>query len=453
LSGGSYVQSTAVNLPAGVYPSEPYGIAVDGAGNLYLTDVSNKRVLKETLSGGAYTGTTVPTTGLNASDGIAVDGNGNIYIADTFNNRVVEETLNGGTYTQSTVAAGLSYPYGVAVDGSGNLYIADTLNNRVLRQNPLGNSQSMVGSGLTYPYGVAVDANGKVYIADSGNHRALKEDFSTAPTLAFAAAGQGSTSTDSPQTVTISNLGNTALVSLPVTYPADFPENQSVVDDCSANTSLATGGTCTLTIDFSPVAAGKSNGTVLLREDVSVAGSSNILVPVSGVELLPQSAAVAPVISPQGGTYSAQQSVRLTDATGGATIYYTTNGSIPTASSTKYTGAISISQTTTINAIAEASGYTASPVASATYAIAFPSAATPVFSPKAGTFSTSQSVTITDATKGAVIYYTANGATPTASSTKYSGAIKVAGTETIQAIAVASGESNSAVASAEYTIQ
>ena len=81
-----------------------------------------------------------------------------------------------------------------------------------------------------------------------------------------------------------------------------------------------------------------------------------------------------------------------------------------------------------------------------------PQAATPTFSPAAGTYSGAQSVTISDATSGATIYYTTNGTTPTTSSTKYTGPITVSSTETLQAIAVATGDANSAVASAAYTI-
>ncbi len=83
---------------------------------------------------------------------------------------------------------------------------------------------------------------------------------------------------------------------------------------------------------------------------------------------------------------------------------------------------------------------------------ATPAAATPTFSPPAGTYSGAQSVMIADATSGATIYYTTNGATPTTASSTYGGAITVSASETLQAIAVASGYTTSAVGSAAYTI-
>jgi hypothetical protein len=79
--------------------------------------------------------------------------------------------------------------------------------------------------------------------------------------------------------------------------------------------------------------------------------------------------------------------------------------------------------------------------------------AMPAFSPAAGTYTTAQTVTISDATPGALIYYTLDGTNPTTSSTKYTGPITISSTQTIHAIAAASSYSNSAVASATYTIQ
>jgi hypothetical protein len=89
--------------------------------------------------------------------------------------------------------------------------------------------------------------------------------------------------------------------------------------------------------------------------------------------------ASAPAFSPAAGTYTSAQSVSLSDATPGATIYYTTNGSAPTTASAKYTTALTVGATTTIKAIAVAGGYGNSAVTGATYTIA---AATP---PASGT--------------------------------------------------------------------
>ncbi len=164
------------------------------------------------------------------------------------------------------------------------------------------------------------------------------------------------------------------------------------------------------------------------------------------------SAAATPTFSPSGGTYTTAQTVTISDTTSGATIYYTTNGTTPTTGSAVYTGPITVSATETIEAIALATGYAQSPIGIATYTISTSATATPTFSPSGGTYSTAQTVTISDTTSGATIYYTTNGTTPTTSSTPYSSPITVSATETIEAIAVASGHTQSAVGSAAYTI-
>jgi N-acetylneuraminic acid mutarotase len=167
--------------------------------------------------------------------------------------------------------------------------------------------------------------------------------------------------------------------------------------------------------------------------------------------LVTLSATAAPTFSLAAGTYTTTQTVTISDATPGAVIYYTTNGTTPTTSSTVYSGPITVSSTETLEAIATATGYTTSAVASAAYTIT-PPAATPTVSVAAGTYNSVQTVTISDATPGAVIYYTTNGTTPTTSSTVYSGPITISSSETLEAIATATGYTTSAVASAAYTI-
>ncbi|MFC1400492.1 chitobiase/beta-hexosaminidase C-terminal domain-containing protein [Streptacidiphilus sp. N1-5] len=161
-----------------------------------------------------------------------------------------------------------------------------------------------------------------------------------------------------------------------------------------------------------------------------------------------------PTFSPAGGTFSSAQTVTLADSTSGASIRYTTDGSTPTASSTLYSTPLSITATTTVKAIGILSGSTNSAVASATYTIstAPSTVATPTFSPAGGTFSSAQTVTLADSTSGAGIRYTTDGSTPTASSTLYSTPLTVSATTTVKAIGILSGLTNSAVASATFTI-
>src|SRR5882724_6866819 len=158
-------------------------------------------------------------------------------------------------------------------------------------------------------------------------------------------------------------------------------------------------------------------------------------------------AAATPTFSPAAGTYATAQTVTISDTTNGATIYYTTNGTTPTTASTVYTAPLSVSTTQTIQAIATAAGFTQSAVGSSAYTITT-AAATPTFSPAAGTYATAQTVTISDTTNGATIYYTTNGTTPTTASTVYTAPLSVSTTQTIKAIATATGFTQSAVGSA-----
>jgi sugar lactone lactonase YvrE len=186
----------------------PSGVAYDRAGNLYIADSPNNRVLK--VAGGIITtvagngtpgysgdGHAATAAQLNNPTGIALDNTGNLFIADSSNN-VIREVAGGvittvtGTGAQGhsgdggmATAAQLWFPTGVAVDANGSLYIADTGSNRVRKvsagaiSNFAGSAASSAGYGgdggpatsalLAFPHGVAVDSNGVVYIADTSN--------------------------------------------------------------------------------------------------------------------------------------------------------------------------------------------------------------------------------------------------------------------------------------------
>jgi Legume lectin domain/Chitobiase/beta-hexosaminidase C-terminal domain len=179
-----------------------------------------------------------------------------------------------------------------------------------------------------------------------------------------------------------------------------------------------------------------------------------------------------PQISPASETFctaascTGPVSVSITDATSGASIYYTTDGSLPSPGSgtTKlYTAPFTVSTTTTVNAIATLSGSN-SLVATATYTLQ--PVTMPTISPASQTFCTAAgcsgpvSVSISDTTNGAAIYYTTDGSTPNPNNVapgtptqQYTAPFTVSTTSTVNAIATLSGYANSAMASATYTLQ
>ncbi len=137
----------------------PQGVAVDAAGNVYVTDIGLQEVFKITPRG---TQTTVGK-GLEVPEDVAVDGAGNVYITDSQADAVFKVTPGG---VQTTVGKGFSYPVGIAIDGAGNVYVSDPFVPTVFRIT-LSGGKSMVGSGYNTPAGVAVDAAGNVYVADT----------------------------------------------------------------------------------------------------------------------------------------------------------------------------------------------------------------------------------------------------------------------------------------------
>jgi hypothetical protein len=166
--------------------------------------------------------------------------------------------------------------------------------------------------------------------------------------------------------------------------------------------------------------------------------------------------APVPVISPSPGPFTGTQTVTITDAIAGAIIYYTTDGSTPMYYSPVYSSAnpIVVSSTETITAIASVNGYLQSAPASSTFTLTT-SAANPVFSLAAGTYTGVQTLTITDSSPSPTIYYTLDGSTPTTASAVYSNplSIPVSASLTVQAIAVSPGLIASSMVSATYTIQ
>jgi trimeric autotransporter adhesin len=226
----------------------PLGVAVDNAGNLYISDTANnvvRRVSNGVISNFAGTGTAGSSADqLSGPQGLAVDSAGNLYIADTQNNRVRKVTGGAISTVAGTGTAGfggdggaaanaqLNAPFGVAVDAAGNLYIAEFSNNRVRKVATNGNITTLAGNGvsgfsgdggqatgamLNGPQGVAVDSAGNVYIADTANNRvrqvAPNGVISTvAGTGAAGYSGDGGSAVNAqvgnPTAVAVDSVGN-----------------------------------------------------------------------------------------------------------------------------------------------------------------------------------------------------------------------------------------------------
>ena len=191
--------------------SLPDGVALDGSGNLYVADSGNCTIRKISSDGtvSAWVGTARNVgsadglggaASFNNPFGLAVDGAMNVYVADTFNHTIRKITPAGevstlaglagtiGSVDGMGAAARFNYPHAVAVDGSGNVYVADSYNETIRKITPQGLVSTIAGSAglggsadgqgsdarFNDPQGLAVDGSGIVYVADSGNNTIRK---------------------------------------------------------------------------------------------------------------------------------------------------------------------------------------------------------------------------------------------------------------------------------------
>lgn len=253
LAGSGGLSGTADGAGNAARFDHPSAVAVDAAGNVYVIDTSNQLVRKITSGGSVSTlagaaGSVGKSDGTGAAakffypSGIAVTGAGTIYVADT-GNHTLRVVTPGGTVSTLAGATGLvgiadgfggealfAYPYGVAIDGSGNLFIADHNNHTIRKMSPAGQVTTFAGSaGLSGsadgvagaarfngPTGVAVDGSGNVYVADAGNTSIRKitangtvTTFAGLSGVAGSSDGVGiSARFNAPQGIAVDGAGN-----------------------------------------------------------------------------------------------------------------------------------------------------------------------------------------------------------------------------------------------------
>ena len=297
---GKVSASSAVNVIASNF-SGLDGMKVDGNGNVYLAEGATGGVgmIQEVLAvnGSIPSNPTVLTLVSNVGEptGVAVDAASDVFISDQ-NGNAFEALAVGGvipaTPTIVTLASGLNTPTNIALDAAGNVFvslqggIAEIVAlNGVIPANP---TVLNLGTNIVFAQGLAVDASGNVFIADDGTPYAVKLDFADAPSLTFATTQVGSTSTDSPQTVSLINDGNANLswtgpiVGTNPTITTGYTFT-STCPTLAAGTTVAyavlPGGSCAESISFKPVTTGPDAGKfTLMDNDLNVVGAQqNIL--------------------------------------------------------------------------------------------------------------------------------------------------------------------------------
>jgi len=166
----------------------------------------------------------------------------------------------------------------------------------------------------------------------------------------------------------------------------------------------------------------------------------------------PDPAVPRPTYSPTPTTYTTPVTVTMSDSMNGAVIYYTTDGTVPTRNSPVYTSPVTVTTSTSFQAIGTYPGMPQSDIAYATYSINLRTAPAPLFAPPPSTYTSSQSVTLSN-TAHLPMYYTLDGSNPTANSAPYAAPISVTKNTTIKAITAAYGYHDSSVSTGNYYIQ
>jgi sugar lactone lactonase YvrE len=420
----------------------PNRAVVDGAGNLYIADVSANVVRKviattgfiSTVAGtgvSGYTGNNGAATSakLNAPNGLGIDGAGNIYIADNGNcvirkvtvaTGVIATVAGNGTcgYTgdgAAAIGAELNTPSSdIAFDSGGNFYFADVLNN-VIRKVSLstGIITTVAGTGnagyngdgavataaeLTHPDGVAFDNNGNLYIADYGNHVVREVNAATGIITTVAGNGTGGYAGDGALATSaeLSSPGGVAVDAAGDVYIADAGSN--VIRKVSAAGTITTvAGTATsgYSGDGGAATSGKLNGPA----DVALDGLGNLYIADTGSSVIREVNVGQSKWTASSTAYGATSTQNITVANIGnapATIPPPNSGSNPAT-----TGAFSVGGGSTCAVLtASSSAQTLAAGAACSYALSF--------SPT-GVGAASGTVTLTDNSLGV------NGSTQTIS--------------------------------------
>ncbi|MBS4095554.1 MAG: hypothetical protein KGZ83_01780 [Sulfuricella sp.] len=289
---------------------DPYSVAVDSSGNLYVADATDHSIRKITPAGvtttlagkaGSYGSTdgSGSTARFKGPQGIAVDSAGTLYVADTGNSAIrkitaagVVSTLAGsagsnGSSDATGTAARFSEPNGIAVDPSGNVYVADTANNTIRKITAAGVVTTLAGTagtnGLTngtgsaarfsVPFDLTADSAGNVYVCDHGNH-VIRKITPAGVVTTLAGSGVEGQSDGSGAAASFRWPSGIAVDSSGTVYLADT-DNHVIRQITSAGVVTTVGGTARLNGSTDGVG---SAARFFNPKDVTVDSSGNLYV-------------------------------------------------------------------------------------------------------------------------------------------------------------------------------
>lgn len=334
LAGGADVTGSTDGQGTAARFMSLQGIAVDSAGNVYVTEAGNRDVRKISPTG-LVTTLTTGRDSFGTPRGIAVDASGNLYVGD-YSAHVVLKVTSGGTVSTyagtrnlsgSTDGASTSALFygasGVAIDSANHLYVADTLNNTVRKISPSGVVTTLAGqAGRTSsvdgnatsarfedPYAVAVDGSGNVYVADATDH-SIRKITSTGTVSTFAGQGGSYGSTD--------GAGSAARFKAPLGIAADSAGNVYVADTGNATVRKITAEGVVTTLAGSAGQSGSTDGAAAMARFSSPYG---VAVDGAGAVYVVESSAVVRKIAADGMVSTlagAAGTNGFTDATGTA---------------------------------------------------------------------------------------------------------------------------------------
>jgi sugar lactone lactonase YvrE len=311
---GALAPASSVAYTAGL--KSPGGLAFGASGALYIADTGNKRLLAVSNLGGTlnFAEPQAYGTGFTTPASVAVDLNGDVFVADTGNNVVYEFTAPLGSAAQAAVITGLNAPTSVATDATGSVFIADSGSANVYRY-PYSagafGARNIIGNGILNPVGVAADTAGNLYVTDSTN-KVVDKVVRSQGNLAFGAENVGTPS--SPLSATVNSSGTQSITFPSPSYTASGNTAAGFAvtsDGCGSAGTVASGSSCAITAVFTPPAvAPLATETLALKSNAIVSGETIVLTGTGRILNVP-TLKVA-LTSPASGQVQATQAVTFT---------------------------------------------------------------------------------------------------------------------------------------------